>query len=174
MQKTRQAIDESDFDRAEAFIAAASNLPREPRHQAMIDRLKLLLDSVRAYRTAIQASINKLESGAAFKVGEAMVGVVETGPEKVILRVSGKNRTYTINELPLGLATALAAQTLAEDDPNTLTLKGAFVMASPLATQEDLKKAQEFLEKASGSVDAAKDLLLLFEDKYDFGEPPAK
>jgi hypothetical protein len=168
MQKARAAIGDHNFDRAEAFISAASEFPRLPEHQAMLDRLKILSESVGQYRKAIQESLGKLEAGSSFKVGEANVGVVETGPDKVILRVSGRNHQYSLQELPPALAAALAAQTLAADDPNTLTLKGAFVMASPRATEEELQKAKEFLEKASDSVDAAKELLLLFQDRYDF------
>lgn len=168
MQKAREAIGEHDFDKADAFLEVASDMPRLPEHQAMLDRLKLLSESVKDYRAAIQTSIGKLASGSSFEVGEQVVGVVETSPEKVILRVAGQNRTYTLRDMPVGLAAALAAQTLAPDDPNTLTLKGAYVMASPRAKPEDVKKAREFLEKASGSVEAAAELLRLSEDQYTF------
>lgn len=166
LTKAREAIGEHDFEKASAFLDLAGDMPRLPEHQAMIDRLHVLADSVQKYREAIQASINKLESGSSFEVGSANVGVVETGVDKVIFRVAGQNRTYTIREMPVGLAAALAAQSISPDDPNTLTLKGAFVLASPKASDEDLKKAREFLEKGAGSVDAAKDLLLLLKDSY--------
>jgi hypothetical protein len=167
-QKARQAIEEHNFDRAAAFLEVAGEMPRLPEHQAMLDRLKLLSDCVDQYRAAIQESLGKLTAGSSFEVGETRVGVVETGPEKIIFRVNGQNRSYALTDLPVGLAAALAAQTLAADDPNTLTLKGAFVLASPKATDEEKKKAQEFLEEAAKSVDAAQDLLLLLKDQYNF------
>jgi hypothetical protein len=170
MQKTREAIESHEFDKAGAFIELASELPRLPEHQAMLDRLKLFSESVSKYKSAIQTSVDNLASGASFKVGESNVGVVETGPDKIIVRANGQNRNYTLKDLPVGLAAALAAQTLPPDDPNTLMLKGAYVLASPKASADDLKKAREFLETASASIDAAKDLLLIIDDKYDFGK----
>ena len=169
MTRARKAIGDHEFDRAEALLSVASELPRLPEHQAMLDRLKLLSQSVRDYRKAIQESIGKLTVGSTFEVSDNTVAVVEVSPEKIIIRVNGQNRAYMIRELPFGLATALAGQSIPEDDPNMLTLKGAYVMASSRVTPEELKKAWEFLEKASGSVEAAKELLKIFDDKYELG-----
>lgn len=173
MQKTRDAIAARDFDKASALIEIASEMPHLPEHQAMLDRLKLLLESVRQYHTAILTSISKLQVGSSFEIGEATVGVVEVRPDKITLRTNGQNRAYSIAELPTGLAAELASQTLA-DDPTTLALKGAYVLASSRASETELKKAREFIEKASGTVEAAKDLLPLFDDKYDLASKPEK
>jgi hypothetical protein len=172
MKKAREAIDEHEFDRADAFLSVAAEMPRLLEHQAMLGRLKVLLDSARTYREAIQESISKLQAGSSFDVGATKVGVVETGRNKVIFRVNGTNRTYTIRDLPVGLAAALAAQTLSDADPNTLTLKGAYVLATPRASPDELEKAREFLTQASGSSDAAKEILTLLDDKYDLAAPP--
>ena len=42
------------------------------------------------------------------KVGSTEVSIVESTPEKIIIRAAGKNSTYAWDELPFGIAVAIS------------------------------------------------------------------
>jgi hypothetical protein len=167
MQKTRDAISNHEFDLAAEFLAIAAKMPQLPEHTAKLERLRLLRDAVKQYREAIDRSVSKLEVGVTFDVDKTVVGVVEASRDRVVFRVTGRNMTYSIPELPPGLAVVLAEQSLPEKDPATIMMKGAFIISSRKASKADLTKAHGFLEAAAASDETAKALIPILDDTYD-------
>ena len=167
LQKARDAIADHEFDLANEFLALAEKMPQLPKHTAKIERLKLLLDAVRQYRQAINASISKLEVGVTFDIKDTVVAVVEASRDKVVFRAAGRNQGYLIQDLPPTLAAVLAELTLPEKDPSTNVLKGAYILSRRKASPAELAQARSLLEEAASSDDTAKVLLPIFEDSYD-------
>jgi hypothetical protein len=170
LQKTRTAVGEHDFDRAKEFLRLADELAKDTEHQPKVDRLRLLENCVHQYHDAILTSITKLEVGVTFDIGGSTVGVVEADRNKLTLRVAGQNRSFQTDELPQGLAAALADQTLAPTEPTNILFKWAYVIANPKASKDELEKARRYLDEVSASDEDAKSLQILLSDSYELAK----
>ncbi len=104
---------------------------------------------VRQFRKAIEAATSEMEAASSFQVGSSTtVGVVETFPDKIILRVAGMNRTYPFQDLPIGLAVAIADFKLEQIRPVSLVVKGAYVAVDKRVDSEQLDKAKAWWQEA--------------------------
>lgn len=97
---------------------------------ARMDRLKdstRLEDYAREYQSAIDEAWERLEPGMELLIGvSTTVTVQELKPDRVIVGVADLKRGFGRASLPLGLASALAEQTLPKDAPLTSVMKGAY------------------------------------------------
>lgn len=165
----REALSEQNFAEAEAQIKVAEQHAKTDELRDMVDRLAQVIDMTRQFREAVVAAIQGLEAGEAFQVGSStQVGVVETFPDKVILRVAGQNRTYRVEDLPPGLAVALADMKLDTSDPVNRVIKGAYLMSGKNIDPDVIQKAKTWWDEAQlGGADTTK-LMPFLKDKYDF------
>ena len=170
LKEARAALGTTDFAAAQAALDKAAPLAKLPEHQAAYERLKRLTGFVEEFQAALQASIETLEAGASVTVGSStQVGVVETRSDSIILKVAGANRTYKIDDLPLGLAVALADHGQ-EKTPHWLIVKGGYVLAHQDAVEDAVEKAKQWWQEAAQAGGELGDLELLLEDDYEFGK----
>jgi hypothetical protein len=162
------ALGEQNFDEADKQLAAAEPLAKLPEHQAKLARLKEVAGYVKQFRTAVAESVAGLEAGATFKVGTStMVVVVETFPDKIIIRSLGMNKTYPFADLPVGLAVAIADMKLDTAAPENRVIKGAYLAVDKRGDSVALDKAKAYWEEAQlGGVDTSH-LMPFLSDKYD-------
>ena len=92
-----------------------------------------------------------IKSGAELSVDDDTVIVVEfvADGEKLIVRSNGKNGEYTAQQLPLGLATALAKNWLDPKDPNSPAFIGAFLILSE--RKSEAERGRRMLEEAQAA-----------------------
>jgi len=166
----RDAISEQNFTAAESELAKADGLAKSDKLKEKVQRLRLLLDTIRQFRAAINETVQGFGAGDQVTLdANRSFGVVEVTPDRLVIRFSGKNYPYPMNDLPLGLATRLAEMSLAKDDPATLLMKAAFVSLNPKADDDNLAKARTWWEQVA-SADGAKDLQLAIKDDYSLKE----
>lgn len=175
MKEAKTALGDFNFDEATAALEQARGLARLPEHQAIVERLKIVGDMAKRFRQAIQESMGKLDAGDVIKVGTSTeAAIVETSPQKLVIRVAGQNRTYTLDDMPLGLAVNIGERALNTDDPKTKLFKGAYVFVDKRTEAMQLEKVKTWWEEAQDSGIDASDLLAILSDSYDFAgaEPP--
>jgi hypothetical protein len=161
----REALSELRVDAAKASLAKAEPLARMPEHKAKFERLQRMTDYVGRFREALAESVRKLEPASSITVGTStQVGIVETFPDKIIVRAAGANRTYSFEELPVGLAVAIVDLELPES-PESQLIKGAYVLVSKTATEINREKARSWWE---GSGAELGDLMTFLDDTYQF------
>lgn len=166
----RDAVAEQNFTLAESELARAEPLAKLEEHKEKLRRLKLLADSLRAFRAAIDQTVSGFGAGDQVPYDEnTSFGVVEASPEKLIIRVRGRNVTYTIESLPLGLARRLAEMSLGDSNPKTFALIAAFYSVSPKADADALAKAGEYWDQAAGA-ENLQDLITAVNDDYTLRE----
>lgn len=171
----RAAIGEQNFADADKALARADKLAKLPEHRAMVGRLTTLANYVRQFRKAIEAATKDFEAASTFRVGSSTeVAVVETFPDKIILRIAGMNRTYPFQDLPIGLAVAIADFKLDQSDPVSLVVKGAYIAADRRAESDQLEKAKAWWQEAANAGADIGDLPKVIDDNYDFDKPAAK
>jgi hypothetical protein len=169
LKDARTAISEQRWEQAIATLEDAQALPKQPEHQAKYDRLYLLAHYARDFQSALKEAIAALESGDEIEVGSStVVGVVDTSGDRITLRVRGTNLKYDAEDLPAGLAVAIADTWLDQDDPVSLVLKGAYLATLPDAREDRLAKAREFWQQAADQgIAEVGDLHQVIGDTYD-------
>ncbi|MBP89086.1 MAG: hypothetical protein CMJ64_20615 [Planctomycetaceae bacterium] len=174
LTNARAAIGEQNFTVLDAELAKAEGLVKADDHKAKLRRLTLLADYVKKFREAIDKTIAGLEVGAQVPYNESVTfGVVEKGPNLLIVRVAGQNRRYALNDLQPGLARRLGEMSLVQGSPETLALQAAFISVMPKAGDADLEKARGWWEQAS-TVPDVQDLITAINDDYSLQQDLAK
>ena len=169
MKEAKTALGDFSFPEAEEALTKAEEAAKLPEHKATVQRLKAVADMAQKFRGAIQETMFKLEAGEVIKVGSTTeAAIVEAGPNKLIIRIAGQNRTYTLDDLPLGLAANLGERALNSENPTTRLLKGAYVFIDKRSDPAQLKKAKTWWEEAQLNGADIGGILPVFTDNYDF------
>jgi hypothetical protein len=169
LKRARQAAVTQQFDAALRELDLLADIPKTREHQAMYDRLNLLVQYAGNFRTALGEALAALEPGQEIEVGtDRVVGVVEVLPEAIKVRSQGLNKTWAIADMPPGLAVAIADTWLRDGDPVALVMKGAYLVAREDATPEELARARQWWQEAAGAGFELGDLPDVMDDSYDF------
>lgn len=130
LESARRTLAARDLETAESHLQEALLLAQSDEEIAEADQVGALRAHVDAFWASLQELIPRLEAGSSIRVGERRVGIVEAGPDRVVLRVTGRSRPYSIGGMPHVLAAALAEQ-LFSNSPNAKALRAAFLIAEP-------------------------------------------
>jgi hypothetical protein len=168
LQTARSALSNRELGKARRRIAEARGLAQSDEHLAMVQRLEQLAALLSEFLSAVDRSVASLTSGAEIPVSNTTtVMVVERSDQELVLRISGENRTYPLDQLPPALMIALAAQQLGADQPRFALLKGAFAAVHLRAGPQELARVRELWQEASQTLPEAQQLLPVLDDEYD-------
>lgn len=178
LKEAKTALGDFTFDEAEAALEQAEQQAKLPEHQAMVSRLKVVADMAKKFRGGIEQTMSKLEAGEIIKVGASTeAAIVEASPDKLVIRIAGQNKTYSLDDMPLGLAVNLGERSFNAGDPKTRLLKGAYVVVDKRSDPAQLQKARMWWEEAQLSGLDIEEILPVLTDDYDFpieDEPEAE
>jgi hypothetical protein len=166
----REALAEQNFEEAGPELARAQTLAKLPQHQEAVARLKAVADYVKQFRDAVAAAVAEFQAGEVFMVGSStQVAVVESLPDRVILRIAGVNKVYPFQDMPPGLAVAIADRKLDSSDPLSRVIKGAYLLVHKRADNETRGKAKAlWTEAQAGGAEMAHLLPFLTDNYQDF------
>jgi len=168
LQAAKTALEEQNFKAAELQLSKAEAAAKVPKHKEAVARLKEVAGYVNQFRQAVEAAIKGMSGGESFKVGgSTQVSFVEALPDKVILRVAGMNKTYQLNDMPPGLAVALADRKLSASDPTSRIIKGAYLLVHKRADSETHDKAKTWWQEAEAAGADLSRLKPFLTDNYD-------
>ena len=168
LKSARAKLEGNDFDGASAELKKVESLPKLPEHHAKHERLRLLTEYASRFRSALVEALKNLEASDEIPSGpNSAAGVVNATADRIILKIDGANRTYVINDLPPGLAVAIADTWLDQNDPVCLVAKAAYLASLKDARDDRLAKAREWFQEASSSGVDVGDLEKVIDDKYD-------
>ncbi|MFP6673644.1 MAG: hypothetical protein VB878_01070, partial [Pirellulaceae bacterium] len=163
----KEALGKQDVEGANTLLKEAKPLAGTKTHRAMIERLEVLSGYVAAFHNAVDQSLEKLSPGNSFPVTpDALVALVEKKPASIIIHVTGFNREYALNELPLGLGIALANQSLDPDALSTQVVRGAFQAVHPKASEQHIQEVRDWWRAATDGGENIGDLILVLDDDY--------
>jgi hypothetical protein len=174
MTAAKDALRERNFDETDKHLAAAKKLVRTGDHVAKLNRLEVLTLYVKQFDRSLKTLLadENFDAGSELVLGKSTrVVVVERSPTSIVIRINGVNKTYSTSNLPDGLAMALIDKRLPTTDPVSKVIKGAYLAAAKVPTEENQAKAKELWEEAvrEGVTEVA-DLALVLTDTYDFKE----
>ena len=180
VQQARTALSEYNFSEADAAFNKLQKTAQLPEQKAKIERLHKAAELAKRFRKAVEQTIATLDAGSEIKLSSVtVISVVETGPNKIILREQGKNNTYTFSDLKMGVALKLGEMSLPSDADARLA-KGAYVFFDKRTdvsetTKKDKAKKVEALWKEAELMGAdTTDLMKVLSDTYDFEKDAPK
>lgn len=167
LEAARVALTEHQFAAADDHLAQADRLAKTEEHRRAVARVRRLADLLAAFRQALVAQLQSMQGGETVKVGTStQVTLVEANESKVIVRMSGGNRSFALSELPPGLALAIADLRFRQGDPAGLQAKAAYLIALKRPTDDTRQKARSLLEEAQAAGADVSDLMRLLEENY--------
>lgn len=135
---------------AEKLIAMTLTEEQSSRADALYN----LADLATFYRGGIVKGILSRNAAETFEIMSGVqVAVVETAEDKIILRVNGRNKTYTLADMPFRLADRLAAFVLPPNDPNNIAAQYCFRAIAEKATDEYREEALDWLQTLDGDLE---------------------
>ena len=154
LQQARSAIAAHQFRAADEALQQATILATTAEHRALVDRLQRLGQCADEFWNAVMTTARKLQATEeiTFGAGELVVLVVENSARFDHDPPSGPEHTYPLADLPAGLALAIAAlAVLNEEDPQTQVLFGAGLVTVKEVKPEHMEEARKYWERAAAA-----------------------
>jgi hypothetical protein len=107
------------------------------------------------------------------EVAIKQVGIVESTPEKIVLRELGNNKSYLWNELPFGIAKAILDLSLDTEKPTDVAARAVFFSMAPKYREEAKmqglmkKNIEGWFKKSAGQEEIRADLPQALTDTYE-------
>ncbi|HRX80081.1 MAG TPA: hypothetical protein P5307_13510 [Pirellulaceae bacterium] len=162
----RAAIGELNFPVSDREIAKALAIAKSDEHKTKIRRLQLLSDYVSRFRAAISSTLGRLQSGEAVSFeNDLVINIVESSPDRLIFRMSGKRFEYDLPNMPVGLTRRLGEMSLDKTQPETIAMKAAFAAVNPRISDKELEQVNSWWTEAA-SVRDVQDLITAINDDY--------
>ncbi len=128
--------------RAEPLSKALGDSPVARQYQ----RVQRLAHYVEQFWLAVRESIKQLQTAEQATIDGKIVGIVEVTPRSLTIRMAGRNRTYTLQSMPTGLAFGLAEMWLDKSQGSTYLVLGAYFAVDPKNRKQ---RAQALWERAA-------------------------
>ncbi|MEO2013907.1 MAG: formylglycine-generating enzyme family protein, partial [Fuerstiella sp.] len=169
LMAARQAVANRELDLADATLTDATPLAKLAEQKERLEQARLFVYLNREFRETLRLAMSKLEPAKPLKAGNSTVLVVETLEDgRVTFRIEGKNGTFAIDELPIGLALAVSGST---SNPQSQLIRAAFVYGHAGANDKMRAEARKWIEDAAQTMpDEAEDLLSAVGDNNEL--PP--
>ena len=101
-----------------------------------VARLALLHDYLTQFWESVAESMGTVRGLDELVVGKTRVVVVESSAQRIVLRILGQNRRYTLADMPPKLAVTLAGRVLSKDARNQVFF-AAFHLADNSGDREE-------------------------------------
>ncbi len=151
MMDARKAIEEKNFEKFSVDMEKALNLSPGDAQEEQRQRLDKFGQLYQKGLEILNGSITELKSQEEIRYGSTgRASVVEKKDNELILRISGKNETYTFDKLPLGIVLAIMEMKM-NDSPIDQAIRGIICITGSRNTPASKKQAQAFFEKAAAA-----------------------
>jgi hypothetical protein len=159
--KVRGALAGRNIDQARAELKAAKSLAKTTEQKLELARVDSLVVYVAGFWNAVRESIKQLQPTDELKIGNTTVSVVETDGDKLTLHRPGRNDSYTIADMPRGLAFMLAERWYDKSNPANKLHLGAFYAADK---NGDVAEARLLWDAATKAGASAADLMPFLDE----------
>ena len=157
LQKTftdiRRAIASRNIAASKKLVDAATANAKTDDEKAELDRLAALSSYMESFLRWVAQSMGTFEVMAAFPVGNEEIAIVESEPGKLIVRVRGQNKTYTLNNLNPRLVDFLLQDQLNLSADNLL-LYGTYYAMDPQGDRNRARKIWGDAKRMGADIDA--------------------
>ncbi len=152
MMDAKKAIESKNFEKFAVDIEKSLNLADGDKQEEQCRRLDKFGQLYQKGVEILNETIGELKPQDEIRYGSAggRASVVEIKTNELILRISGKNETYTYDKLPLGIILAIMEKKM-NDSPIDQAIRGIVCSTGPRNTAANKKQAKVFFEKAAAA-----------------------
>lgn len=170
MTEARQWIGQHKFEESEKRISELRAAAKMRLQLEQAERLHQVHSFVKDIRKEISDAINEMEAAENFKIGTSTIAsFVEGNNSKIIVKVSGERREYSLEEMPIPMALALVDRKLDPLHATSLARKGAYIMVHP-KNSTMLARGKQMLQEAATAGAISMELARFYEDDYSLAE----
>jgi hypothetical protein len=160
LRAVRAALDASDALLAKQEIERARTVAVTEEQQGEVESLRVFVQAAEDFGQAVRHAATTLPAATEVELGDgSLISIVETGPQRLIVRARGVNKRYSHEAVPLGLEVALGEHVLDGKRPHTAMQKAAYVLLSRKADAEDKARAASWLRDIVDESPEAKQIL---------------
>jgi hypothetical protein len=160
LEKGLMALQQGDFAGADEAFAQASDKPMDKAAAERLARWQELATYAKGFADYRVQALEAVRSGVEYQIDGKVVAIVEIDDEKIMYRVTGRNKTVPRSKIPGKLLLAIVTGWFDENAANHLYL-GAFHATK---TEPDLTQAREAWRQAERGGADASGLLPLLDD----------
>jgi hypothetical protein len=173
ISKARAALEKGDLATFKTLITPAVDNAKTSIGKEKALRLDQLGQLYGIFIEALDEAKRKTKGASSLKVGSTEVSIVESTPEKIIIRAAGKNSTYAWDELPFGIAVAISDLGLDANAPVDIAARAAYFSLHPnyresvKSNEIASKRVETWFEKSQGKESIRADLKQALTDSYE-------
>lgn len=173
MAKAKEALVSRDPSQFEPLIAAMLDKATTKLGKDQTARLDQAGQLLKIYAESFEEAKLKAKGASSLKVGATEMSIVESTPEKLIIRAQGKNQSYEWDKLPFGIAAAVCDLGLSESAPVDIAARAIFFSIHPFyqeaAKSNNLvtKRIDGWFERSLGKESVRADLKQFLTDRYE-------
>ncbi|MCC7333611.1 MAG: hypothetical protein IT422_00850 [Pirellulaceae bacterium] len=169
MLAVRKAIGQQQYAEAAQQLDDARSLAKTPQQTEQLARLVTVEQLAQEFGEALHRAIDGMKGAETFIVGKSTpVSFVEASPDRLTLRVEGQNQSWSMTDLPIGIAYSLVDMSMDREHPRSLAAKAAFTLVHPAAQGKELasQRAEQMMSTAIEAGAVSKDMAQVFTDDY--------
>ncbi len=171
--KAKAALEKGDLGTFKSMITPAVENAKTTAGKEKALRLDQLGQLYGIFIESFDEAKRKTKGASSLKVGSTEVSIVESTPEKIIIRTAGKNNTYAWDELPFGIAVAISDLGLDANAPVDIAARAAYFSLHPSyresvkSNEIASKRVASWFEKSQGKESVRADLKQALSDTYE-------
>lgn len=154
LERVRNLIRQANWKEMKSLAEQATEAPMQDQQQEQAEALYEVAELASYYRGGIERAVADLETGAEIEVNDVRLAVVESGDDLLVVRLNGRNKSYTIDGLPFSLAHQLARFQIPES-PTRQAAKAVYQAILPKATPEHREESIAWLREINEEVEGA-------------------
>lgn len=162
IRDARAAMGARKLDRAKLELQAAKANVGTAEQDQQLARMEELYGYVEGFWKAVVESLKGLQATDTIPIDNTEIAIVEVDERSITIRAAGRNMSYTLDDMPTGLVTALAARWFDMKMPANLLFMGAF---HAVDARGDLEQARRYWQDATQGGASAENLMPLLEER---------
>lgn len=169
MLAVRKLIGQQHYAEAAQQLANARSLAKTSQQTEQLARLVTVEQLAQEFSEALHQATDGMEGAETFIVGKSTpASFVEASADRLSLRINGQNQSWTMTDLPIGIAFSLVDMSMDREHPRSLAAKAAFTLVHPAAQGKDMatQRAVQLMSAAIEAGAVSKDMAQVFTDDY--------
>ncbi len=168
----RHAMAERELDLAQRHLNTAANLAQTSDEKAQVARLTRMTEYLNEFWSGVRKSLGNIQSGSELQIGETRVAVVESTPNNLVIKSSGKLYDWGLFEIRRPVLLAIVDLTFPKD-ATTKAILGTFLAVDRGGKPEQRRQARQYWNDAAQGGIRVDDLLPELAIDYGGGEGTA-
>ena len=169
MLEVRKTIGQQQYAEAAQQLDNARSLAKTPQQTEQLASLVTIEQLAHEFSDALQRALAGMGAAETFMIGKSTpASFVGAADGRLTLQIDGQSQSWSMTELPIGIAFAIVDMTMDREHPRSLAAKAAFTLVHPAAQGNDMaaKRAMQMMSTAIDAGAVSEDMAQVFHDDY--------